>query len=689
MRLFLVFGLVTIAAAQSALPAAPTFRTATHEVALDLVVTDAKERMVRDLVADEVKVFDNGQPVRLLSFHRVTGEAVAAPGDRAGSGSLTAPGSARALPVYNLVGLVFDRLTGRARLEAIATAQQFIEQDLGSHDYAGVYLLDLVFRELQPFTLNREKVLGAVNQIADMVGPSFLTHNAAASGGEQVTTVSTGAFGQPNGGSEGGAAVSQMQSDMDEIATRMDEEANSRLTLQPLLRMVQAMSQQPGRKAILFFSDQIAINTNTASIFHSLLRVANRAGVSFYVLDPGGLDTENENGNAVALQTQLAAQTQAIQRRTADTGFDPHLGEKIEAIGYSNRLGKLRDLAESTGGLLIANTNDLRGQLARVGDDIHSHYELTYPAAEGPEDGRYHAIKVVLARPHLVARTREGYYALPADLRPSQSYEPALLDLLGQSPRPDALVTDEALFVYPEREGDPTVALSLEMPLEGLQNQSKKLSTVQEHLDAMILVADEQGNIIRKFDHDFPIEGDSRLTQRALLFERQTRLAPGRYHVITLVREPASGRATVRSSALWVAAPAPGRSTLSSVAVIERTDALGAAGLSDAQNAATALDVKGIRIVPNVGEPLHRDGMRSLGLYFVVYPGRQPEGAVRVMFRRNGERVAQAEEALNAPPGDDRVPMLLSFPMTAFRPGAYEVEVRVGAAVQRTAFVLQ
>ena len=687
MRLFLVVGLVSIAAAQSALPAAPTFRTATHEVSLDLVVTDAKERMVRDLDANEVQVFDNGRPVRLLSFHRVTGEAVAAPGDRAGSGTLTASGGARTLPVYNLVGLVFDRLSGRARLEAIATAQQFIKQDLGSHDYAGVYLLDLVFRELQPFTLNREKVWGAVNQIADMGGPSFLTHNAAA--GEQVTTVSTGAFGQPNGGSEGGAAASQMQADMDEIATRMDEEANSRLTLQPLLRMVQAMSQQPGRKAILFFSDQIAINTNTASIFHSLLRVANRAGVSFYVLDPGGLESENENGTAAALQAQLAAQTQAIQRTRADTGFDPHLGEKIEAIGYSNRLGKLRDLAESTGGLLIANTNDLRGQLARVGDDIHSHYELTYPAAEGPEDGRYHAIKVVLARPHLVARTREGYYALPANLRPAQSYEPALLDLLGQSPRPDALVTDEAMFVYPEREGDPTVTLSLEMPLEGLQNQSKQLSTVREHLDAMILVADEQGNIIRKFDHAFPIEGDSRLTQRALLFERQTKLAPGRYHVITLVREPASGRATVRSSALWVGAPDPRRSTLSSVAVIERTDALGAAGMSDAQNAATELDVKGIRIVPNVGEPLHRDGMRSLGLYFVVYPGRQPEGTVRVMFRRNGEPVAQAEEALNAPPGDDRVPMLLSFPVASFRPGAYEVEVRVGAAVQRTAFVLQ
>ncbi len=674
----LIFWLLVGSAVAQVPGSTPTFRVSRGEVSLDLVVTDARQRMTRNLKPEEVQILDNGIAQPILSFRKVSGEQ----SDRRGpAGPEAAPGTHQGttLPVYNLVAIVFDRLSSRARLEAAATAEEFVKTQLEPRDYAGIYLLDLDFRELASFTLDRSKSLAAIRQVAKAAMPNYLDHQAHPG-------TRTDASGHEN---EAANALGTIASDMEDMTGRLETETSSRLTVQPLLNMVEAMSHHPGRKAILFFSERLALVSNTMAAYHRMLVDANRAGVSFYVLDPGGLDPEPELSSVRAEMARAVAKSTELQTNPLAEGKYPHLGEDIEASGRADRLGILADLAESTGGMLIANTNDLRGQLLRVGADIHTHYEVTYPASGGSEDGRYHAIQVVLKRPHLVARTRPGYYALPMALRPTQEFEAPLLDLLGQTPRPDALPINQASFEYPEARGDPTTVLSLEMPLAGLQNQSKRVGTVQEHLSAMVLVADWSGNVIRKFSHDFPIEGDSSLTRRALLFERQTTLPPGLYHVTTLVREPETGRATARTSALVVPATPAGTLRLSSVAVITRTDSLGTAGLTDAQSAATALDVNGVRIVPNVGEPLHRDGMRALGLYYVVYPSRQPASGVRVVFRRNGEPVAQAEEALNAPLAGGRVPMLLSFPMAAFRPGAYEVEVRVGAAVQRTAFVLQ
>jgi hypothetical protein len=52
----------------------------------------------------------------------------------------------------------------------------------------------------------------------------------------------------------------------------------------------------------------------------------------------------------------------------------------------ANTQEALRALAESTGGFLIANTNNTE-KLARVMEDVDTHYEISYRPASEVEDG--------------------------------------------------------------------------------------------------------------------------------------------------------------------------------------------------------------------------------------------------------------------------------------------------------------
>ena len=52
--------------------------------------------------------------------------------------------------------------------------------------------------------------------------------------------------------------------------------------------------------------------------------------------------------------------------------------ENAEAAMRMNAQGTLDDLARSTGGFLVANTNDPRTLIERVSEDVRAYYEVSY-----------------------------------------------------------------------------------------------------------------------------------------------------------------------------------------------------------------------------------------------------------------------------------------------------------------------
>jgi VWFA-related protein len=131
--------------------------------------------------------------------------------------------------------------------------------------------------------------------------------------------------------------------------------------------------------------------TDDEQYFRLIYGEANRANVSFYTIDPRGL-------TAVEL------------------GFVNSIGgENTTPAMLRARQDSLRTLAETTDGLAMLNSNDLRKQLRRIADDLTSYYLLGYVSTNGKLDGKFRSITVRSKRPGVEIRARRGYNAPTAE----------------------------------------------------------------------------------------------------------------------------------------------------------------------------------------------------------------------------------------------------------------------------------
>ena len=117
---------------------------------------------------------------------------------------------------------------------------------------------------------------------------------------------------------------------------------------------------------------------NDLQHFRRLPDQANRANVSFYPIDAGGLGAPTSVGG--------------IDRLT-------------------NRIDTLRTLADTTDGIAVVNTNDIDAGVRRVAADLSSYYLLGYYSTNLKLDGKFHAIKVRVNRAGVQVRARRGYLA--------------------------------------------------------------------------------------------------------------------------------------------------------------------------------------------------------------------------------------------------------------------------------------
>jgi VWFA-related protein len=124
------------------------------------------------------------------------------------------------------------------------------------------------------------------------------------------------------------------------------------------------------------------------SDFRFLLQRANRANVSFYAIDPRGL-----------------------------VAFDQDIGPRrpLTPVADANRLNlrqtALRELAETTDGFAVLNTNNMDRALERIVQDVGAYYLLGYYSTNTRLDGRYRKITVRVKQPDLQVRARPGYLA--------------------------------------------------------------------------------------------------------------------------------------------------------------------------------------------------------------------------------------------------------------------------------------
>ncbi len=678
---------------------APAFRASTNEILVDVVVRDKRGRMVRGLKATDVTVLENGvpQPVTLFRERRTEGRSAGGTPEATAANSPNAPAAGSTLRLerqVRLVSLGFERLGPEGRRLSRQAALDFLKNDLGANVYYAVFTIDRGFRVIQPYTANRELLEAAIRKAASGERADYgnnaadidrIRTNSAGSVG-----ASAGAAGGPGSSSVDGGSMSDEQANV--MATRMSEYADmvtredfGRVSIFSLWAVIKELASLPGRKSVLYFSEQLEMPNGLVQQFKSMISAANRANVSVYAIDARGLQSGSDLDRNRAMLGNAAAVSGRFTRGTATAGEDGReefrtFDKAMDSIRASTQ-NALAELAESTGGFLISNTNDFRKPLAKLSEDFNTYYEIAYRPADQSYDGRFRQIEVrVGAKDDYQVQARNGYYALPTmDGQNVFPFEVPLLNALGRAPLPRDIEFRAHVVQYRQHEGQQQALLIFDLPMKGVtftKDEQGKLA--RSHISVLSLVKDAQGQVVSKLSRDVPlnqplgkVEG---FMQGRFIVTRPLLLAPGRYTVESALADLEGQRLAARKAVLVVPKRADGLS-MSELVLLRRMEPR-----PETVDANDPTVLANARVVPTLADTIKRPGgtvKTALSAYLVLYPaeGRVPRLVLDLV--RDGKVAARMEPTLPAIDREGRIPFVSSMPVDGVAPGLYEFRATV------------
>jgi VWFA-related protein len=577
---------------------------------------------------------------------------------------------------------------------------EFLKNELAPNVYITVYALDQRLRVIQHFTSNRERIKSAIEVATSSAATQFVERSEgirrelenAVRAGESLAnlTGNVGASGPPQG--IGQAAADQKFAEMTLNTLRAEDIAEQQVqgvsAVYSLISLVSGQRQLAGRKTVLYFSEGMQIPPNLLDPYRSAISAANRANMTFYTIDARGLGsgTQMDAQRDTLLSAARSSQTQQTSRGGQAVTFDQAGAfDTAESSMRKNRQATLSELAESTGGFLIANTNDLRKPMHRIGSELVSYYVVSYTPAVRDYDGKFRSISVKALRPDIVIQTRNGYFALPLlDGSPLMPFELPLLGALSVKPLPREIEYRTQTMRFAAGPDGVQHLLLIEAPLSNLSFKTDaEQKTYNLHVSLMALIKNAEGRVVQKLSQDFPLEGPASrleaLKKGNLVFTRTFSLPPGRYTLETVAHDRGAGKLSARRSVLIVAASKP-TVGMSSITVIKRIDPVD----PNAKDPDNPLRFAEGKIVPNLGEAIRPTPGAQLSFYFVVYPatGAAEKPGLTMDFLLDGEVIARATPELTPPDAQGRIPYIATAPMDKFKTGRYEIRVVVNQGSQ-------
>ena len=717
--------MTTVAAlAQTSPQPAPEFRTGTAVVLLDVIARDKKGRPVRDLKAEELQVLENDQRCEIRSFRLVESESTIEPG---AAGAVPAPMAPVEPPAAgapaegqrapsNLVTLVFDRLSLEDNRLAERAARDFVERGMDARTQAAVFTIGTGLGLVQSFTSEKELLLAAIAAATSGTNLKDRPLTAQALRASRDVSLAAGAPIQPAAADAGDAAqpstqgvspatpsgsaadgliaVEKMRLAVVANALRMADglqrQAEGNWSLYPLLALVKAQAALPGRKTLVFFSPGLQVPPNLQDVFRTIVSEANRANVSVYSVDARGLQSRADIASSGAALREAATTSMTQQMKgagEATTVQEMQIADTAESSLTLNVQQTLSDLAEGTGGFLVANANDFGKAVDRLAADIRGYYEIQYVPAVVNFDGSYRRIALKITRKDVVLQSRRGYFALPPSGPIVLPYEmPLFLALSAPTPLHDFAHQAAALHFAPGPEGTET-AVVVEVPLAAVDfTVDKKKKTFEQRLTTLAVVKDAEGRVVERFSDEYPLSGPldqlEAAKQSNAVLRRTVPLGAGRYTLETVSQVKSTGKTSVERSSFEVPAAGSGPQ-LSSLCLLRRADPLPA----DAPPSDDPFRYEGTRLVPHLAGPVSQAATPNLSFFARVYPTASIEmPKLTLDFVRDGKIVGRAQPPLPAPDASGRIAYVGGVPSGSFPPGTYEVRLTL---TQGTAKVTQ
>lgn len=703
-----------VAAQQPAVPqrsdANATIRSSSQEVLLDIVVRDKKGRPVKDLEPNDFEISDAGAVEKIKSFRLVTGNEVSTKEPN----QQTENKKHQQAPVIDptrevrLVTLAFERLGPDGRNLSRQAVRDLLKGELAPNVYYGVFMIDQRLAVLQQYTRDKDAVMRAVDK-ATSASYSLYTSESdrieqelkvvAAENAAQTSTDVSGS-GPPSAGQMGGmavAAMAQMTLNMLQLNQTMDRAQAGRASIYGLMSLVKEQYRLPGRKTLLYFSEGLLIPEFLVDQFEAIIGMANRANVSVYAVDAKGLVTyaQNSAGGSMLQEAVASSRSQQNNRPQAVTPDQVRALDVADDSTRSNTQNSLADLSQSTGGFLVADTNDLRKPLQRISEDIGTYYEVTYSPTIDRYDGTFRKIAVKVSRPDVRVQTRSGYFALPfIQGQTLMPYELPMLNALSSTPVPRKIPFHSAALQFRDKYGNSNAAFVIEVPLDGIRfTKDDAAQKFKTHLSVMAIIKNSQGAIVDKFSRDVPAQGP--LTELAatqaghFIYTQHKELPPGRYTLETAVLDRESMEVSAKRQVLMVAPQAKGLA-VSSLALVRSISSEASQGDPD-----DPFEFKGGKVTPTLDDTIKRAPGSDLSLYFAVYtqPGASEPPKLTIEFLQEGRVVGRGEPTLPAADPTGRITYIANSPVTNLKPGQYVIQATVKqgdqVAQQRTVVTLE
>jgi VWFA-related protein len=669
--------------------ASPTVRSTANEVVLDMVFRDKKGRTIHDIRPEEIHVLEDGVEQKLTSFHLVEGNA---PSNTTNAGN----GSNESLTLdplrqLRLITLVFEGVDQDGKRFFRQALKDILDMSPEQNLYYSILTVDHGLNVIQPFTTDHTALLRSMDR--SMVWSFVQYERQSAEVKQELQQVLAQGQPQLQGGIGGGPNQSQVQGfvnyrmaeiqyDMLTQAEAADRAYNARATLDALLALVRSQSQFPGRKGILYFNPWLFIPEAVKEQYANLISVANRANVSFYTVDPKGLVTWSQNNSGRDALNYAAGETRAQQMRGGVgevTTAQARAGETAESSLRANPLLWLRDLAQQTGGVTIAETNDYRAPLRIAMEEVRTYYEASYAPHIAVYDGKFRKISIRVDRPDVVVHSRSGYFALPQIKGGQQlfAYEMPLLNALNAPAAPHDVDFQVGAERFNDRGPKVEYMVTLEAPLKGLTftpQPDQKTSAVDAALLAVL--KNSSGEIVEKFSKDFAVQVAqdkvNAYKEGNLVQTFRTELPPGAYTLEAVVMDRYDQKMGAKKISIAVPDPSS-KLSVSDVVVVRRTEALKDNQILD------AFYFPGGKVVPTLTNTLKGGPGNILPFYFSVYPDRAVKDALKLTmsFYREGQYLGAAEAPLPDVQRDGRIPYIANLPADKFTPGAYEIRIGV------------
>ena len=375
----------------------PQFKSGVDVIRFDVVVLDKDRHPISGLTAEDFRVTENGNPVRVAGFQAVTIPGAAAPPE---------PSKATFDPH---VDVVTNQRRGPGRLVVIVMDRTI------PHEWPMTHAREIADAAIDALGPND---LGAVlftSQIAGTHGQGFTAnrqrlHAAVASLQMGATTNVDMSF---QGLSRGGLHFNEGECMCGLCALEtLTNVAASLATVQDYRKMIFFIGTDVPLSENSYLAHAVECRGRMTEPSAKLFRTLDRANVTIHSFDPVGLDT-------------------------AATTADNTPPESADSRQI--RQGELGTLSSYTGGRLIALSNDEPALVPALFDESRSYYVIAIERSPAAKGERPHTIKIETARSGATVLSRTIYMdALPDRVKKASAdpLERALAELLPETNLP-------------------------------------------------------------------------------------------------------------------------------------------------------------------------------------------------------------------------------------------------------------